>query len=219
MFHITSLNPEIMVLAHHDEEFKKIVTHSSLNIIDGVGVFEATKLLKIDAGERYAGVDLMEDIMKEAGKRRLRTVLIGGKVKLAKEIADCYNKKFDGNLFEGVEIPQNISGMNQTEKNRIISHISALKPRILFVAFGSPKQEKWIEANRASFTGMVCMGVGGGFDFLGGRVRRAPKVMRALGLEWLFRLILQPWRIKRQVRLIEFAIMTIREKIATYGRR
>lgn len=218
MFHITSLNPEIIVLTKQDESFKDALCQSSLKIVDGVGVFVASKVLNIDAGERYAGVDLMKEIIELAGKERLPTVLIGGKANLALELADCYNTKFGSKTFYGVEVPQNISGMNTSEKNHIISAISALKPRILLVAFGSPTQEKWIEANKDVFKGMVCMGVGGAFDFASGTVRRAPWFVRRLGLEWLFRLIIQPWRIKRQMRLLTFVKMVVIERFRMYDR-
>ena len=83
---------------------------------------------------------------------------------------------------------------------------------ILFVAFGSPKQEIWIADNLNDLNAKVVMGVGGAFDFITGKVPRAPKFLRNLGLEWLFRLIMQPWRIKRQVSLIRFVFLVIKEK-------
>ncbi len=211
-FHITSLNPEIIVLAKHDQLFKEILTQSSLKIIDGVGVLVAARMLNIHGGQRYPGVDLMKDILAEAGRRRFRTVLIGGKANLAVSIADCYNRKFNTNTFFGVEVPHNISGTDQSENKQIISALSALKPRIVFVAFGSPTQEKWLYQNRTALRGVLCMGVGGAFDFVGGAVKRAPLFVRQMGLEWLFRLVVQPWRFKRQLRLLEFAKMVFVER-------
>ncbi len=78
------------------------------------------------------------------------------------------------------------------------------KPHLVFVAFGSPWQELWIERHRNQFQNCVVMGVGGAFDFLGGKVPRAPVIIRRLGFEWLFRLIVQPWRLRRQLRLVRF---------------
>ena len=84
---------------------------------------------------------------------------------------------------------------------------------ILFVAFGSPKQEKWIYENLPKLDVTVAIGVGGSFDFISGKVKRAPVFIRNLGLEWLFRLIIQPWRVKRQIALLEFVILVLKEKL------
>ncbi len=215
-FHITSLNPELLVIARHDLQFGMILRDSSLKIVDGVGVVVAGTLLKKSVGERYAGVDVMKDILDMAGRGRLRTVLIGGKSKLAERIADCYNDKFGQKLFFGIETPQNMSASDRAQSSAIISQVNALKPRIVFVAFGSPLQEKWIYENRASLSGKVCMGVGGAFDFIGGEVKRAPALVRSAGFEWLYRLLIQPWRLKRQLRLIEFATMVLAERFTRH---
>lgn len=89
------------------------------------------------------------------------------------------------------------------------------KVDILFVAFGSPKQELWIAKNLKNIPATVSIGVGGAFDFVSGKVPRSPKILRKLGLEWLFRLIIQPWRIKRQLSLITFVFLVLKEKIKT----
>lgn len=216
-FHIVSLNPEIIVQSKHDALFRQILIDSSLKILDGVGVVVATHILNLHGGVRYSGVDLLKDILTEAGSKRFRTVLIGGKPKLADSLADCYNHKFGVKTFYGIEVSQNISGTNIAENSELISRITALKPRILFLALGSPKQEKWIYEHRDSLKGVLCMGVGGGFDFLTGQVRRAPHIIRRAGLEWLFRLMVQPWRIKRQLRLLEFVLMVLKERFKNHS--
>jgi N-acetylglucosaminyldiphosphoundecaprenol N-acetyl-beta-D-mannosaminyltransferase len=85
---------------------------------------------------------------------------------------------------------------------------------ILFVAFGSPKQEIWMSENLKNVSAKVLIGVGGSFDFISGKVRRAPKILRLIGLEWLFRLMIQPWRIKRQLRLLKFIALVLKEKFS-----
>lgn len=87
---------------------------------------------------------------------------------------------------------------------------------ILFVAFGSPKQEIWIAENLDKLPVRVAIGVGGAFDFVSGKVKRAPVWVRKIGLEWLFRLILQPWRIKRQLRLFKFVFLVLGEKVKAH---
>jgi len=85
---------------------------------------------------------------------------------------------------------------------------------ILFVAFGAPKQEFWISENLDKIPVKIAIGVGGAFDYISGKIPRAPFFVRKLGMEWLFRLLVQPWRIKRQLSLIEFAWLVIKEKLS-----
>jgi N-acetylglucosaminyldiphosphoundecaprenol N-acetyl-beta-D-mannosaminyltransferase len=92
--------------------------------------------------------------------------------------------------------------------------LKSKKTDILFVAFGSPKQEIWIAENLNQLPAKVVIGVGGAFDFISGKVRRAPVFIRQLGLEWLFRLIIQPWRIKRQLKLLTFIDLVLKEKFS-----
>jgi len=85
---------------------------------------------------------------------------------------------------------------------------------LIFVAFGSPAQELWLYKHRGKFKGIVCMGVGQGFDVLSGQVKRAPLLLRKIGLEWLYRLITQPWRWRRQLRLVKFLWLVFKEKLS-----
>ena len=91
--------------------------------------------------------------------------------------------------------------------------ISKMSADILFVAFGSPKQEMWIAQNLRRIDVRIAIGVGGAFDFISGKVARAPLWIRNLGLEWLFRLIVQPWRAKRQIALVKFVFLVIKERL------
>ncbi len=213
-FHIVSLNPENLVIANKNSIFKKIILSSQMTIIDGVGIVIASRLLGFQAGERFAGVDLMKEIIKIANKLRLRVLLIGGKEKLAESLADCYNSRYSKAKFVGTEGVNDIKkGMIKEERELLEKIVIDFKPQIVFVAFGSPYQEIWIEHQKNLFKNCLVMSVGGAFDFLSGQVRRAPVFLRKIGLEWLFRLLNQPWRWKRQLRLIEFVWLVIRENI------
>ena len=170
-------------------------------------------------GERYPGVDLMHDLLELAVKIRLRVLLIGGKEKLADRIANCYNTR-SGNLnFKGLVGIKNIKKLNKDEEDRIFSIVADFKPNLVFVAFGSPAQELWIERHKDKFTHCVCMGVGGGFDFISGDIARAPWWVRRMGFEWLYRLLKQPWRFRRQLELIRFLILVCRQKIDLWRKR
>lgn len=211
ILHIVSLNPEILILSTKDKEFKKIINKGKIKIIDGVGVKLALYCLYKIKLERIPGVDLFKFLMDWAGKRGYRIILIGGKNKVAEYIADCYSKKGLKGQYLGIEGIKDINNIKSYEEDKIFSIISDFKPHFVFVAFGSPYQEKWIWKNRKSFEGMIVMGVGGSFDYVSGRIPRPPFLIRRIGLEWLWRLILQPWRAKRQLRLVKFSFLVLKE--------
>lgn len=211
--HIVSLNPENLVISKDNNQFKKVLQTAQIKIIDGTGIVLAARLLKIKAGERYPGVDLMSDLIKQAAISRLRVLLIGGKGDLALSLSKCYSRSYPEAKFVGLEGVKNIKKPTKKEEERVLAIVSDLKPHLIFVAFGSPDQELWIERHKDKFGKAVCMGVGGGFDYASGVVSRAPVWTRKIGLEWLYRLFTQPWRWKRQVRLIKFILIVIKEKL------
>ncbi|OGK19225.1 hypothetical protein A3G67_00890 [Candidatus Roizmanbacteria bacterium RIFCSPLOWO2_12_FULL_40_12] len=215
VFHVVSVNPENMVIAHKSKVFKRIVNTAQIRIVDGFGIVAAGQILGKHVGPRLTGVDLMEKLLNIASERRIRVVLIGGKGNLAEDIANCYNRAQSEANFIGLQGIKDIRKPTAKEEKEVLSIVADYKPRLLFVAFGSPFQELWINKNRALLQGIVTMGVGGGFDFLSRRIRRAPKLLRVLGLEWLFRLILQPWRLKRQAtRLSYFIWLVVKERFS-----
>jgi N-acetylglucosaminyldiphosphoundecaprenol N-acetyl-beta-D-mannosaminyltransferase len=145
-------------------------------------------------------VDLVESLSKEVSKQPITVGFLGAGPNIAELTAECLRKKYPG-LKVGLVSKDWLEEL----KNK--------KVDILFVAFGSPKQEIWISENLGVLPAKVVIGVGGAFDFISGKVRRAPLCMRKIGLEWLFRLIIQPWRIKRQLRLIQFVYLVFMAKI------
>ncbi|KKQ25033.1 MAG: Glycosyl transferase, WecB/TagA/CpsF family [Candidatus Roizmanbacteria bacterium GW2011_GWC2_37_13] len=210
-FHIISLNPENLVIAQKNQKFKKIVETAQIKIIDGAGIVMAGRLLNLSL-KRLTGVDLMKDLINLASSMRLRVLLIGGQPNLALELSDCYNEQFPKAKFKGLYGLRNVKNPVFDEEVRIFSIVRSFKPQLTFVAFGSPDQELWIERHRKELSGSVVMGVGGAFNYLSNSVRRAPLFMQKLGLEWLFRLINQPWRSKRQLRLLKFIYLVFKEK-------
>ncbi|GAB4219499.1 MAG: WecB/TagA/CpsF family glycosyltransferase [Candidatus Microgenomates bacterium] len=211
-FHIVSVNPENLVVAYDNKEFKKIIETAQIKIVDGIGIVIAGKILGVDIGERITGVDLMSDLIDLAGKRRLRVLLIGGKGKLAEYLSNCYSKKYPQAKFIGLEGINDIKNPKKIEEDKIFSIVTDFKPHFVFVAFGSPYQELWIERHKKKFKNCIVMGVGGAFDFLSGKVARAPTFIQKIGLEWLFRLFIEPWRWRRQLRLIKFLWLILKEK-------
>jgi len=209
-FHIISLNSENMVVTTENVLFKKIVETAQMKIVDGVGVVIASRWLGVKVGERVTGVGLMEDMIKMASNRRLRVLMIGGKENLALQLAQCYSTKFPEANFKGIQGVVNIKKPSNEEEGNIFSIVTAYKPHLVFVAFGSPYQELWIDRHKKEFTGCVVMGVGGALDYLSGNFRRPPIIIQKIGLEWLYRLLRQPWRWRRQLRLIKFIWLIIK---------
>jgi N-acetylglucosaminyldiphosphoundecaprenol N-acetyl-beta-D-mannosaminyltransferase len=212
-FHIVSINPENVVIAQENTHFKKVLSEGDIQLMDGIGIQFAGKILGISARYRSPGVDFMENLISLCGNRSLRVLFLGGRGELAEELAHRYQAQFPQAYFKGTQGITRITRPSSEEEVAIFSLISKYKPNILFVAFGSPQQELWLNNHRDRLNNIICMGVGGGFDFLSNKVTRAPKLIRDMGFEWLYRLISQPWRIKRQLRLFTFIYLVIKERI------
>ncbi len=211
-FHIVSLNPENLVVASRQKSFNRVVNKAQIRIVDGIGVILAAQILNVKVGDRLTGVELMEELIKLAGEGRLGVLLIGGEANLAEDLAKCYNTLYPEAKFVGLEGIKDIHKPRVSEVERIYSIVSGMKPRILLVAFGSPWQELWLWQNRHKLKGIVAMGVGGAFDYLSGNIKRPPKWVRHLGLEWFYRLLHQPFRWRRQLRLIEFLWLVAKQR-------
>ena len=197
---ITTPNPEQVVLAQKDDEFRQILNNSDLAICDGVG------LALVSGITRLSGTDLMLALCQKAKQKKWRVFLLGGKPGVAKLVASSLNASYDSGAID-------ISRETGEERKRIIKKINACKPHLLFVAYGAPYQEKWIARNLSQLKVGMAMGVGGSFDYLAGKVWRAPEIIRSIGLEWLWRLTHQPWRLKRQLSLAKFVRLIILNKI------
>jgi N-acetylglucosaminyldiphosphoundecaprenol N-acetyl-beta-D-mannosaminyltransferase len=212
---ITTPNPEIILEAQKDEEFKKILNQADLALPDGFGLLLVSKILGEPIKERVTGTDFMQDICALAEKMEKSVFLLGGQEGVASQAALELSRQYPLLKIVGAEMGINFSDYNSqfpiAENNKLIKNINRLRPDIIFVAFGHKKQEKWIAENLKKIPSVkIAMGVGGAFDFIAKVVPRAPFWMRRLGLEWLFRFIKQPWRWRRIYRaVIEFPITVI----------
>ncbi len=200
-YYIVTPNPEILTIADGDPDYKEVINGAKIALPDGVGVLLASKLLSKPLGGRIHGVDLMEMLCKEVSKQPITVGFLGGGPHVAEKAAECLREK-----YPSLKINFTLQEWDFDKQYP--------QTDILFVAFGSPKQEFFIAKNLDKLPVKVAIGVGGSFDFISGEVKRAPVFMRRLGLEWLFRLLIQPWRIKRQLRLVKFVYLVIREKLA-----
>lgn len=193
--YIVTPNPEMIVAAQKDEAFKQALNGADLSIPDGVGLKLSGKVKNT-----FAGVDFMEELVKLAAEKGFTTSFLGGREGVAKKCAQCLKKK-----YPKLKIIFAVSGGEVGKDGVMKGEGLKLPPAdILFVAFGHQKQEKWIALNFDKIPAHVIMGVGGSFDEIAGIVPRTPVWLHKLGLKWLIRLILQPWRIKRQLALIKY---------------
>lgn len=229
-YYIVTPNPEILVYANRHKGFKKILNNARLALCDGIGVIWAGKILGKKFKERITGVDFVENVCRRVAKQPITVGFLGGGPKIAERTAECLVSKYPGLKVVFAAPEWNKNGFSSRNKYQVLSIkyqgekdkkkslntkyiIHNTEIDILFVAFGFPKQEEWMSENLPKIPVRIAIGVGGAFDYISGQVPRAPIWLRRFGLEWLYRLIRQPWRIKRQFTLLEFVYLAIKEKL------
>jgi N-acetylglucosaminyldiphosphoundecaprenol N-acetyl-beta-D-mannosaminyltransferase len=200
---IVTANPEILLEARRDPSYRDILNKADLRIADGIGL-TMIAALKGHHLTRVTGVELAEKILDESGARGWTVAFIGGGKGIAQQAFDAQKKRLSslkGLVFDGGNVSTDGTGDDVNEE--IIQQLIQTAPDVLFVAFGHPKQEKWVAKQLPSLPSVkIAMGIGGTFDYWSGTVRRAPSWMRSIGLEWLFRLFIEPKRWKRIVNAV-----------------
>lgn len=205
---ICTPNPEIVMEAQKDQALMDILKGADLVVPDGIGVVWASKYSEIRLTERVAGFDLIQNLMAELAATEHTFYFFGGAPGVASTAARKMMKKYPGLKVVGVHNGY----FDEKEEKRIIQDIKGKSPSILLVGLGAPKQEKWIYDNLRLIDAKVAIGVGGSFDVMAGNVKRAPKIFQKLGLEWFHRLITQPTRWRRMMRLPKFALAVLKTK-------
>jgi N-acetylglucosaminyldiphosphoundecaprenol N-acetyl-beta-D-mannosaminyltransferase len=206
---VATVNPEFIMTAQHHHEFRKVLNSTSLSFADGIGVVWASRILGHPIGERVPGVEVVDGLAAIAAERGLRVFLLGGAPGIAEEAAQRLQEKYPGLLIAGT-----FAGSPKPEDDAAICGIiGKTKPHFLFVAYGAPNQDLWIARNQPRLKIPVAMGVGGTFDFMVGKAVRAPWIFRAVGFEWLHRLIREPWRWKRMLALPRFALAVFSQRL------
>lgn len=209
-------NPEIIMKAREDENLKRILDEGSLVTADGIGVIYASKIKKKPLKERVTGYDMSMKMLEIANEKGYSLYLLGGKEGVAKSAKENIERDYPNiqvlgthnGYFKGVQ-----SGDKDHEDElKIIEEINELKPSIIFVGLGFPKQELFIDGNKDRMDAKIIIGNGGVMDILAGITNRAPKIWQDLGLEWLYRLIKNPSRLKRQLILPKFMLEVIFKK-------
>ncbi len=202
---ICTVNPEFVMIAQRDPNFFNILNRVDLCIPDGVGLLYAARYLRNPIPERVTGSDGVPRIAERATQTGWRIFLLGAAEGVAERAADALRKR-----YPGVQIVGTYSGSpHPQDEDTLVERVNAANADILFVAYGAPQQDKWIARNAPRLNVPVAMGIGGTLDYLAGDVPLAPNWMRTAGLEWLFRLVRQPWRAKRQLRLPAFVVAVL----------
>ncbi len=205
---ICTVNTEFIMAARQDNEFMRILNRSALNLPDSIGVVWAARRLGHPLRERVAGSDLVALIADRAQTTGWRIFLLGAEEGVAEQAAsilrDRYPKTNIAGTYAGSPRPEEEAG--------IAARIRTSQADLLLVAYGAPRQDKWIDRNIERAGVAVAIGIGGSLDFIAGSQKRAPRWMQGLGLEWLYRLMREPWRWRRQLALPRFVWQVLSAK-------
>ena len=229
---VATVNPEFVMEAKKDRDFRHILKNTSLNVMDGIGLVWARELEKRIKKRRSLGVrlamaskigveilqgkhrdqvasgaDLMLNLGEMVMKKKLKIFFLGGFDNRAERTANFFRKKF----FLNKKQIDWCEGKPKVGNDEVINKINRFKPDVLLVAYGMKKQEFWINNNLKQLEVGIVMGIGRAFDYYSGELKRAPEFFRKIGLEWLYSLIKEPKRIKRQVVLPKFIWQILRK--------
>lgn len=207
---VVTPNPELVMLARRDPAFRAVIEQAALAPADGVGLLWAGRLLRQPLRAVIPGSALIERMAERGAPRGERWFLLGAAEGVAEEVGRRLAERFPGLVIAGTYA----GSPRDSEAEAICRRIAAAGPLdVLFVAYGSPAQELWIARHRERLGVPVAIGVGGGFNFIAGRSRRPPELVRRLQLIWLFRLLSEPWRWRRQMLLLRFAALVLAEAL------
>lgn len=212
---VVTLNPELIMAAQDDEDFKEILNDACLALPDGMGLLWGSRILGETLRQRVAGVDTVERLAALSAGKGYRLFLLGAAPGVAEEAARRLCAR-----CPGLQIVGTYAGSpDEEDEPEILKRIHEARPDFVLVAYGAPRQEKWIHRNLGALGATVAMGVGGSLDFISGRAVRAPRWIRRVGLEWLHRLCREPWRWRRMLALPRFVIAVLMEGASSrFGR-
>jgi N-acetylglucosaminyldiphosphoundecaprenol N-acetyl-beta-D-mannosaminyltransferase len=202
---VATVNPEFVMRAGVDREFARVLESADLCLADGSGVVWAARRQGCAIREPVTGVDLIPPLAALCARRRFRLFLLGAAPGVATDLAARLRSE-----QPSLEVDAHPGSPDPSSDAETLAVIEGHRPHVLLVAYGAPRQELWIDRMRDRMGGVVAIGVGGSFDYLTGRVPRAPAWMRRAGLEWLFRLVRQPWRVRRMAVLPLYAMRVLR---------
>jgi N-acetylglucosaminyldiphosphoundecaprenol N-acetyl-beta-D-mannosaminyltransferase len=195
---IVTVNADFLSIANREADFIELLNQAAISVPDGMPLIWLSRLLGQTLPERITGTDLLLDCAALAAARGYRIFLLGAAPGVADEVAQHLTRRFPGLQIAGTHSPPYFEGSDPAAEAAMVALVRAAQPDMLFVAMGTPKQERWIYNNLDALGVPVCIGVGGVFNFITGRIPRAPQLLQHLGLEWFFRLVLEPRRLWRR---------------------
>lgn len=205
---VVTPNAEIIKMCAEDKEFCETVNKASFISPDGVGVLYAAKVLGTPIKEKIAGCDLGYNLLFEAAKKGKGVFFFGAKPGVADDAAKKLCEKVPGLIIAGTRDGY----FKDEDTDDIINQINESGAAMLWVCLGAPKQENWMAENKAKLKVGVMLGLGGSLDVYAGNVKRAPKWMINMKLEWFYRLIKEPWRFSRMIKIPGVLVIAMREK-------
>lgn len=207
-------NVEFIMYAQKDKEYYELLKKSDLSTPDSIGVMLGAKLQHKQFKERIPGQTYFREIIELSNQKGYSIYLLGGQEGIAEKAKENLKK-----IYPNVNIVGTHHGyFNEQEEKKVIDEINQLQPNVLFVALGAPRQEKWIAKHKKELKVDVATGQGGTYDYEAGKIKRAPKLIQKMGMEWLWRLILQPSRIVRMRVLPIYFIKILLAKDITKGK-
>lgn len=202
---VATVNPEFVMHARRDAQFRNALEHAGLALPDGIGVVWALRRQGCTLPDRVTGVDFVPRLAELCARRGYRLYLLGAAPGIAGRAAERLRAMHPELEIVGAESGSPLP----VDDEATIAMVNAARPDVLLVAYGHPKQELWVARNQERLRARVAVGVGGTFDFLAGSVRRAPGPLRRAHLEWLWRLWLEPWRARRMAVLPVYAVSVL----------
>lgn len=199
-------NPEIVEVCRTDPEAMEAVRNADLVLADGIGIIYGAKLLGTPLKGRVTGIGFAQGLMGEMAQNGKSLFLLGAKPGVAEKAADKLRA-----AYPGLQIAGTRDGYFQ-EDGPVLEEIRASGADVVFVCLGAPKQEKWMRKNGAASGARLLVGLGGCLDVFSGEVQRAPEIFQRLGLEWFYRLVKNPSRIGRMMKLPLFLLHTAGER-------
>lgn len=212
---VITLGTEMVVYAQHDPRFRAIVNSSALSLCDTVGLLAVARRRKASLRARVTGVELIEHLCAGAASEGLPVYFLGSTEGVAAEAAAKLRSRFPALRVAGTR-----SGyFRDDDSDAVAQEIAASGARLLLAGMGSPRQEYWLSENLQKTGCGAGIGVGGSFDVIAGRIERAPSLVRRLGMEWLYRLVKEPWRWRRQLALPRFVLLVALDELNSRSAR
>lgn len=191
MFVVTA-NPETFMISEKDEEMKKLLLDKNIILVpDGIGIVKASRMIDYNIKERITGIDIANKLLELGNKKKKTIYLFGSKQEVMDSMKDVVKEKYPNLKLVGS------SNGYVNDKDKVFDEMVKLEPDIVLVALGIPLQEKLIYKHLDKFSKGIFVGVGGSFDVISGHKKRAPKIFIKLNLEWLYRILKEPKRLKR----------------------